>query len=569
MKSKLLLIAVILALGILFSVPIITNLQNWGTHDWDQHFAFHEAARKSIVEYGQFPLWNPWMCGGNLLLANPQSTFLNPAFVFVLLFGTVIGMKLIIIFYLVLGMLGMYLVARFYGAGKLSSFIAPIIFMLSSTYALRASMGHSVWLTLGLVPFVFLFFLKSIKKWKMILIAAVFNCLIFFGGGIYPLVFGNLFIAIYALLDGIFERRKKAFVMVIVLIVITMLFGAVKLIPFYNFSSQFAVQQDDVQETSIGILYDSLFSRNQLPTSRIYESSQGLQWGWHEYGHYIGFVVFIISLAGAILLFKKKNVKKLVFSILIFTLLALGNATPFNIWALLHKLPLLSSLHGSFRALFVVMLCISILAAMMLTVMEKKTRIFKINAKLVVILIIAVILVDLYLVSSPIYRGAFPKEPMAVLEEESFVQVYSTDPTRLQYRNMLQNWGTVNCYERISPLMASIAMFRDDKVVSYDNYVGESYLLGTKEKQEITYFSPNRIVVNVEADNPDSLILNQNYYKGWKAAGKDVLNKENLIAAEVSESGNVVFSFMPLDYIVGLIISLISIVAAIIIYLKK
>jgi len=83
--------------------PIFKNITYWGTNDWDQHFFYYESARKSIIEYKQFPFWNPWYCGGNALLAHPESSFLYPLFIINLLFGTVVGLKIQIFLHLIIG----------------------------------------------------------------------------------------------------------------------------------------------------------------------------------------------------------------------------------------------------------------------------------------------------------------------------------------------------------------------------------------------------------------------------------------------------------------------------------
>ena len=68
---------------------------------------------KVDLEFKQFPLWNPYYCGGNAMLANPQSSFLNPLFIFVLTFGEIIGLKLLIFIYLIIGLFGMFLLASY------------------------------------------------------------------------------------------------------------------------------------------------------------------------------------------------------------------------------------------------------------------------------------------------------------------------------------------------------------------------------------------------------------------------------------------------------------------------
>jgi len=85
--------------SLVFFFPMLTSFSNWGLYDWDQHFFYHASPRLSILDYGQFPLWNAHYCGGNPLLANPQSGFLSPFFPLVMLFGAVAGLKLQVILY--------------------------------------------------------------------------------------------------------------------------------------------------------------------------------------------------------------------------------------------------------------------------------------------------------------------------------------------------------------------------------------------------------------------------------------------------------------------------------------
>ena len=46
--------------------------------------AYEEAARKSVVEFGQLPLWNPYYCGGMYGLGSPQARAASPTFLLTL-----------------------------------------------------------------------------------------------------------------------------------------------------------------------------------------------------------------------------------------------------------------------------------------------------------------------------------------------------------------------------------------------------------------------------------------------------------------------------------------------------
>src|SRR3989338_10339454 len=101
-------ILVFIIMSLILVFPIFKNFNNFGVGDWDQHFVYNAAPKITIEKFWQFPLWNPYYCGGNVLLAHPESPFLSPTYLFVLFFGVVAGLKIQILFHLILGMFGIH-----------------------------------------------------------------------------------------------------------------------------------------------------------------------------------------------------------------------------------------------------------------------------------------------------------------------------------------------------------------------------------------------------------------------------------------------------------------------------
>ena len=113
-RSEWRVLAVLTSVVTLFLAPLIGRIFNIGEHlDWKYFQMLWEADRKSLVEYGQLPLWNPWYCGGNAQLANPQTQFFSVASLFSLLFGASVGIKLHILLHYMLGAWGTWKLARF------------------------------------------------------------------------------------------------------------------------------------------------------------------------------------------------------------------------------------------------------------------------------------------------------------------------------------------------------------------------------------------------------------------------------------------------------------------------
>ena len=86
-------------------------------YDWRYFASWIEVGRRSLVWYHQVPLWNPYGCGGEVLLANPQSMVASPLAFLPLVFGTALGLKLALWAYFFCAFDGMYRLGRSYQPG--------------------------------------------------------------------------------------------------------------------------------------------------------------------------------------------------------------------------------------------------------------------------------------------------------------------------------------------------------------------------------------------------------------------------------------------------------------------
>ena len=86
------LIPTLLCVAIL--VPYLRGPRYLGFGDWDLNLAKYEAVRRTVLEWGEFPWWDPWCRGGFPLAANPQCGVFGIATPLVLLLGTSVGMRI-------------------------------------------------------------------------------------------------------------------------------------------------------------------------------------------------------------------------------------------------------------------------------------------------------------------------------------------------------------------------------------------------------------------------------------------------------------------------------------------
>ncbi|MBN1156106.1 hypothetical protein JXA85_00675, partial [Candidatus Woesearchaeota archaeon] len=346
---------------------ILVNPHNVGTGDWDQHFLYYGAPRITILEYRQFPLWNPYYCGGSPLLANAQSVFLNPFFLFILLFGEVLGIKIIILLHVFIGLLGMWLLAFHLGARKLSAVLAAVLFTGSSWLPLHLYEGHSIFIAMAYVPFAVLFYLKSYSSLRNVIFSAFFLALMSFSGSTpYALFFTIVLLSCHFLLRLLKNRRVSESRVIVMVFALAFLFSAVKVLPLLEFNHYSGFEATNEQPITIRIIIDSLISRNQygLHRSTVFISENlKLPFGWHEYGAYIGIIPLALFLLSFVFLFRKYP-EWIALSI-IFLVLAFGNEL--FLWPLLHSLPLFKSLHVPSRFIILFVFCCSLLSSLLLS----------------------------------------------------------------------------------------------------------------------------------------------------------------------------------------------------------
>lgn len=579
-------IIVFALLSIIAAFPIISTFSNWGQLDWDQHTFYHAVPRHTILSFFQFPLWNPYHCGGTAALANPQSTFLSPLYLLVLLFGEIYGLKLQIFAALFIGMLGMYFTSRQLKYGEYSSYLPAIVFFLSSWFALRANVGHTIYFSMAFFPWIFYFYLKSFEHLKYIIPAALFTAFLLFGGAVYPIVFIGLVLGLYGLFTAVQQKSLKPILHATYILALFALFAAIKLLPMIEFSGKYASLQEDTQYHSPSLLLNSLLARNQkelllsgifmprdIPFEEVLIKRIGgeLPWAWHEYGNYLGIIPMLMLIAG---LYWYKRIWPLLASAAVLLLLALGDASPVNIWSMLHKLPLMQSLHGPSRFIISFTFFAALIIGYVSSRIEIKGRVSvakrKISSKTIIIAVTSIIAIDLLLVSWPLYANTFDIKPPAIeRSSDEIIPIWSSAPLISQYPNFLQGLATVDCYERVHPPIRALPAFIDtgEQVPQYN---GEAYFPANNQTQQLLYNSPNKVIVNVQPDGFEhTLVLNRNYDSGWKAKGKEVYNYNGLVAAKVTPLDTAVtFYYLPASFLIGLVITIVTIIGSIIVFRK-
>jgi hypothetical protein len=579
----------LMALLALISVRhLFANWNHWGIQDWESSVFYTEAAVVTIREYGQFPLWSPWFCGGTPLLARPEATCAGPAFLLPLLLGGFHGIRLLVPLYLFMGLCGLYVLARRHGLSVLPALFAAILFMSSGSFTSHVTVGNTWILPMGLIPWALLCHRAGLeaarqrdRAWCGWAVATgLLLSLIWLGGAPYLLVMTALFLALYALLFGAPLAGVRVLFVAALVFVGT---SAVQLIPCLVYTFRYPRVMDVYSGFSLNSMGYGLFGRDQtLHAVDSLRKTVGFVWGvshgMNETGTYIGLVPVAFIVAGVAAQIRRQQ-WALMGCLLVCVWLAFGTrAEPVSLWDWLHRLPGFSIMRVPERFRLLMVLCLALLAGVGLQSMLGwlRGRAGERVCRVAGIVVVLSLWVDLLLVVSPQLKQTFTIRPITIppAAGHAFVQTeqhypiasgrWATpdDDTLLctwssHYASLKANQGIVEGNDEMPiPKMAV--------PVSDRGYRGEVFLFGTGGEARYVRWTPNVLRMALQAEGEGYLVVNQNFMPGWYVRGdrsRRVEKVGGLLAVKVSPADREIEIFYrPVSVLVGAGVSALTVV---------
>ena len=471
-----------LLFSFLFCASMFFNIDYWGQYDWDD-LSYCALERATILEYHQLPLWNPYVGGGNLMLAHPHSSLFSPFFIPILIFGELLGMKVNIIIFLLLGMIGMYLLSKKLGLSEVSSLLSGIIFMCSSWYPLKMLVGHIYECNIAWIPWVFFFYLKSLEKKRFIICASVFFGFIIATGAVDTSRGMILILSLYAILKSIQAKKFRPFGLILLLFLTTFLLTAAKTFPMMEFISTYKRVVGESFGSSLSVIKEILLNKNH------FELQENFLGNWFEIGGYVGIAVLMLYIAG-VCSRGKSNWPFLIVQLFILILM-LANNFVINVWRLIRYIPFFHDFHIPGRLIAIFVFILSLFAAMGLDFFERKSS-KGIYGKLIAGCICLFIVWDLYAANSHVFSKIFVMPPPAIKVNREFTQ-YDSNSTFLFERNslypsFLKNRGEVNGFGILGLKKGKIKS-RTHKDNNMKYWAGKETLFKNKPEVEFIDFS--------------------------------------------------------------------------------
>lgn len=539
-----------------------------GVSDWDQYFSYYHVLRRTITEFHQFPLWNPWICGGSAALGDPEFPVISPTFLPVLFLGVEEGLKITIYFATAVGALGMLMLGKRLGLSVYATLLAAIGASFSSVNLLEIVEGHPNIFAAMWVPWIFWSWLTAYRSHKKTwsILCGIFLALTFFGGGIYLLLYTAL---AFLVLITLAPNHKKAFLVTLKAGLWALGFASVKLIPTLFWLRQFPDKAYASSAFTLPYLHKILFGRYLHnaggPAGVI--PNQGS--GWHEYGAYIGPFIGALTLIGLAKFRQSRVVRALVIAAVLAILLS--SFGPF-LKPIFDELPFIPRSNISRIILFAV-IPIALLAGYGLDIVRKQVS----QKWLVALFVFAGLSYaagDLFTVTEALSHQAFvipypensippAPSPISHLTHEYRIRHNGVDYSRA-YAAVLQGYGTKTHCTVLGPGTKTRVRTIHDK----ENF---GPVLDNEELQvlAVSFWSPNRLTATVRATKLAEVQVNTNYAEGWwvlfegDPTPKPAQNLGDHVATIVPPGNHTLtFYYRPRGMLAGVIITAGTILAA-------
>jgi hypothetical protein len=557
-----------IALGVLayHVAPIWAAPQTWANW-WDARYFFFMVGvdHETITRYHQLSLWNPYYCGGAPHLANPQASPFSPLTPLVVLFGMPIGYRLGYTAGLLTALLSMRAYARTLGLSEVASAVAGAGFGISGAFAMHMGGGHWSWMGFALYPLLMRSLTLAVVEGRRahVVWGALLFAIIVFHSPIYPMAFAFVTLGFYGLYLGLGNGRRdparlgRAIACVAGTLALGMALGGLRILPMGEFVAAHPRAVDD---------WDYTWPWELVVTYGVRHAQRGFghhQYVFPEFGNYFGFVGLALVLAGVgIVLRRRRALWPLVAAAATFLLFQLGNLAPMPWWLLKH-LPIYKNLRVASRFTLVVGIFFCALVGVAVDAwgapalarwrsLAPRRR----YAGVGVLVLALAYLLDAAswnrLQWGQTFGAPAPSDPRAA----EFHQVPGDRGRMMVYPPA--NLGTLSCFEE-TPLPISPRLRGD---LPADEYLADPDA-GTVKRLK---WSPNRIVLDVDAKRATTVLVNQNMDVGWRAEGAALVDKgvDGLLAARVEAGHRVVtFRYLPRSVLAGAAVSLLAAVGAV------
>jgi hypothetical protein len=537
-----------------YSLSFLKNIHYYSINsDWLLYLSFNRYIRDSLLIHHQFPLWCPYLGGGFPVISLPIFTALHPLIANSILFGEVVGIKIDIVIFHVISVVGMFYLTRHYLKYSYPGFVISTLLVILNQWWFYYVFfgGNYLELWYFTFPLIFFFFLKSQEQkiyrittalmLALMLLTVKFNFLVL-------CVFFILYIFLGCLIEKKWEKLPMQYYNLFFILIVSCLYAMVKLLPvceLINVNSRV---------------------RDVVPFK------------WPSYETISSFFYFLVrSLGitqiflclGALILAKKESLKWFIM-LIFFAFMSSEDGAPFFLAAISSRLPVFRSMSSfeKYYGFFFIFLS-ALMSGKFLTLLSYKMKSNKKN--FFIVLLCMLTLSPLWITSHEKQKYIFRHELPLLKKEEQFYQIKGINLARnsvrttnsLQYFNIMRNIGTIDWDTTLPIKESSIPKYfidASDNMFINKRYEGEVFGFATENTARLKEIAVNTIILDVAIKNPGKVIINQNFDKYWNTNKGSLSESQGLLCLELFEKGtySVILTYAPRSFYIGLIISIAS-----------
>ncbi len=518
---------------LLFCLSLILTGEKVAPGDADYLIQTYEAMRRSILEFHQFPWWNPWVSGGVPLFANPQFGLISLQTPFVLIFGSVVGYKIAIVGYFLLGFWGFrQLFIRAFKTPVLTATLLAYIWTFGTFLTQRTS-GHLTFLVIQFFPWALLYYLQRHTIKRAWLKFGLITALMALTAAHNTTVMSYFVLALVVLISWgrVVMQKKDDYVTLQLRILrsdlifwlkaggLFIILTGYRLFFTVQYLKDFPRAEVLTMESTIGphkailALFGPLMQFNNAPTIP--------HWSWLEASAYISIFTFLAAVIVLDAFLRKRSQAGKLFSyspyalILLFSfffLLSLGDFLGvFSPYSMLRLLPIFSDMRVAVRWLA----WSSIIVLFFIAAYQGKQH------RRVINILLALACVELFIYSRPYLAKAYSIDVSQVRSSSSQFQqkrLYNTQRNGIPYDENLteatrNNYGQIIAGDALVDTRFPAPWGDPTQRCSVDN--GCNLIMTGNASVE--YWSPNKIVLKRTA--PGDIQIDINPGKGWLING--------------------------------------------------
>ena len=482
--------------------------------DWDQYLSFFEIQRRSILDFGELPLWDPYLLGGIPGHAHPQFNCLSPYFAPILLWDLLPGTVVFFALHALTGCAGMYALARILRHSRAGAMLAGGVFLFC--YAPFLSGGVVNRMNGSLIPWMVFFYLKAQRQPAYVTGLAITVLLLILEGGFYAIVGGGLVLGFLCLLQGPPSSVWRGLTINAVGFALGIGAGALRLWPTLNLYAQYprdtaAYAGDPIWNPQAIASFPSAIAA-LLTAPKVGRRDE--LFGQPVFlGIDIGLPLLVLLLLAVVFLWRRWM---LWLWLGLSLTLVLAASSPINGWAILKRGPGLHSLNLSMSLIFVLFIPLSLLIAGAAEATVERLLLKAQPKNIALWLTTLAVGWGLLLWQNWSLFGQHPRAdlPDPAPVDTAFAQTWGAGASQPMLPAIRANQGIVRAYEEVIRERLNTPVLAPPQ-----NGDRGEYWMGRRSSHVTeTLFSNNRRVFSIDCRHADRLVINQNFFPGWRAA---------------------------------------------------